>query len=99
MCGHIDQRTPYDLSDLEEVAAEIRRQTKWDPVVTPMHPMMVMTAEHDITTGWWGWRIGSELRPHARRERLEESLLWRQSFHELRCAVPCTAWWEAGWRF
>lgn len=96
MCGHLDQRLPYDLALLAEVIDEIASFPGWDPIVIPMHPLMVMTAT-GVVAGRWGIQDNKTLHVHARRESL--SGFWRTEKAEHRCAVPCLGWWEGSWHF
>jgi putative SOS response-associated peptidase YedK len=97
MCGHLDQHLPYDLAVLAEVIDEIAGLPGWNPIVIPMHPVVVMTAEHGVTIGRWAWQTGKRVDVHARRESLP--IKWRDSYRHRRCAIPCLGWWEATWHF
>jgi putative SOS response-associated peptidase YedK len=97
MCGHLDQRLPYDLAVLAEVIDEIARLPNWDPIVRTMRPLIVMTEEHGLTIGRWGWKSPGRVDFHARRESLKTT--WQSAYANRRCAIPCVGWWESTWHF
>lgn len=97
MCGHLDQRLEA-IKAFAAIMAELESLGMRGRVTTPARPVAVLT-ESGLKVGTWGWRLGQDLRPHARRERLSESALWAASRERQRCAIPCLAWWEGSWRF
>lgn len=97
MCGHLDQRLEA-IKAFAAIMAELQVRGMRGRVTTPAHPIGLLT-DRGLMVGTWGWRLGPDLRPHARRERLADSVLWAPSRENRRCAVPCLAWWEGSWRF